>query len=223
MRPSRRYCRASRRNPSRLNQATLPLSADWVVGFDAHSLLPDDRLAFGERLNPILRGALTAAIMMYSRQGEGTSIESVEDEGVPLTSVEGLALLGQGDNATFSLLKEYFWAGTSRDAVRDTARLAADQSLAADVRFQALTNPRLPKRTHFAYVDLAALRRLLAASILPHAQLSTAPPPSETVATTVEGGEIDALLGLADRILLELQLDPAGVGLSATLTAEPVR
>jgi hypothetical protein len=191
------------------------LAADWVVGFDAHSLLPDDRLAFGERVNPILRGALTAAIMMYSRQGQSTSIDSVEEEGVPLTSVEGLALLGQGDNATFSLLKEYFWAGTSRDAVRDTARLEADQSLAANPRFQALANPRLGRRSHFAYVDLAALRRLLTSS-------TAAQPRAREAAPAVDeaGREFQGLLELADRILIEVQLDPVGIGISATVTAD---
>jgi hypothetical protein len=193
------------------------LAADWVVGFDAHSLLPDDRLAFGERVNPILRGALTAAIMMYSRQGQSTSIDSVEEEGVPLTSVEGLALLGQGDNATFSLLKEYFWAGTSRDAVRDAARLQADQSLAADPRFRALTNPRIERRSHFAYVDLAALRRLLASSAALRANTRQAAP-----ATGELGREFQSLLDLADRLLIEVQLDPLGIGISATVTADAV-
>ena len=143
------------------NAKAAPFGVDWVVGFDTHSLLPDDRLALDERVEPILRAGLTAAIMMYNRQGATMTIESAEEGGVPMTSVAGLALMGQGNTATFSLLQGYFWAGTSRDAVRDTARLDTAESLAANVHFQTLENPRVPHPSHLAYLDLAAVRQLL--------------------------------------------------------------
>jgi hypothetical protein len=175
----------------------------WVVGFDTHSLLPADRLVLGERLDPVLRATLTATIMMYNRAGASMSIESVEEDGVPLTSVAGLALMGQGKAATFSLLKGYFWAGTSRDIVRDAAQLAPAQSLAGDARFQELVNPRITGASHLAYFDLAALRRLMVANS------------DERVR------DLYGLASLADRLLVELEISPAGIAISATAVADP--
>ena len=189
-------------------------SAHWVVGFDTHSLLPDDRPAFGERLNPLLRSALTAAVMLYNRPGQSVRFDSAAEQGVPLTTVDGLSLLGQGDTATFSLLKGFFWAGTCRHVVRDAARLEVDQSLAADRRFQTLANPRVAGRTHLAYFDLAALRPLLAQAALPADAHS---------ATTSRGNDLLALMGLADRLLVEVQIDESGLGLSISAATDAAR
>ncbi len=189
--------------------AARALPVDWVVGFDTQALLPDERLSFGERLNPMLRAGLTAAVMMYNRQGQTMAVDSVEEAGVPLTSVSGLALLGQGDSATFSLLHGFYWAGTSREAVRDVARLNAKESLSADPRFQKLTNPRLPNRTHLAYLDLARLRPLLRGKFV-----ATSSPDAAST------GDLLDLMSLADRLLVELQIDSAGVGISISATAD---
>ncbi|HVU90414.1 MAG TPA: hypothetical protein VHD36_24025 [Pirellulales bacterium] len=191
-------------------QAPSSAKVDWIVGFDTHSLLADDRLALGQRLEPILRGGLTAAIMMYNRQGATMTIESAEEDGVPLTSVGGLALMGQGSTATFSLVNDYFWAGTSRDAVRETARLDRAQSLAENARYQALENPRLARPSHLAYLDLAAVRRLFTAG-------SDADKPAEHSGRASDLAEITAL---ADRLLIELQIDEAGIAVSATVVAD---
>lgn len=184
---------------------------DWIVGFDTHALLPDDRLAMGQRLEPILRGGLTAAIMMYNRQGATMTIESAEEEGVPLTSVGGLALMGQGTTATFSLVNDYFWAGTSREVVREAARVAPEQSLAGNERFQALGNPRIARPSHLAYLDLAAIRGLLP---------SRATPTPDAAKLELGGGDLGELAALADRLLVELQIDETGAAVSATILAD---
>ncbi len=194
------------------NAKAAPFGVDWVVGFDTHSLLPDDRLALDERVEPILRAGLTAAIMMYNRQGATMTIESAEEGGVPMTSVAGLALMGQGNTATFSLLQGYFWAGTSRDAVRDTARLDTAESLAANVHFQTLENPRVPHPSHLAYLDLAAVRQLLSPG-----PAGKRPAPAQQ---TARENDLRDVASLADRLLIELQIDSSGAAFSATIAAD---
>ena len=141
------------------------------------------------------------------------TIESAEDRGVPMTSVAGLALMGQGNTATFSLLKGYFWAGTSRDAVRDTARLDAAESLAANARFQALENPRVPHPSHLAFLDLAAVRHLLLPGVEGQRQA--------IAEQTERDGDLRDVASLADRLLIELQIDSSGAAVSATIVADP--
>ena len=184
---------------------------DWVVGFDTHDLLPDDRRALTRRIDPLLRAGLTAAIVMYNRQGTPTSIDSIEEEGVPLTTVGGLSLLGQGDSATFSLQKSYFWAGTARAAVRDIARLEPAQSLGVQPAYRALQNPRIAGPTHLAYLDLTALLGMLEA-----AADGKAPVADEDRL----GGRLSDVAALADRLLVEIRVDATGVALSATLSAD---
>jgi len=200
------------REPRSATRDDQPTAFDWVVGFDTHGLLPDDRLALTKRIDPLLRAGLTAAIVMYNRQGAPTSIDSIEDEGVPLTTVGGLSLLGKGDAATFSLLKSYFWAGTSRAAVRDIARLDTAQSLATQAAYRRLTNPRISSPTHLAYVDLTAVQGMLndsgGSKLLPDGEVAS------------PAGSLREIAALADRLLIEIQVDTSGVAMSATLVAE---
>ena len=197
----------------------LELPADWIVGFDSRSLLPESRLSLAQRLDPMLRTAVTAAIIMYNRQGQAMSIESVEEQGVPLTTVQGLALFGKGSTATFASQNGYFWAGTSRGIVRDMARIVPADSLATAAHFRALANPRLEDRSHLAYLDLEALRSLVARTASDASASSTggASAPQDAPGRAGISPTLSDLLGLADRMLVEIGIDGSGIRIAATV------
>ncbi|MBI2827367.1 MAG: hypothetical protein HYX69_22055 [Planctomycetia bacterium] len=194
---------------------------DWAIGVDTSSILAEDRPLVAQGLDPLVRAGLTAAIVAFNRQGHNVRIESSEQQGVPLASVEGVSVAAEpGETAASTSLGPFYWAGSSRDAVRDAARLEASESLASVTHFQAMANPRLRGRTHLAYFQLGTLRELLAAADAPTSQLGAADAPRPTAG---RDNDLVEILKLADRLLFEARVDHEGIAVSTTLAAEPRR
>lgn len=199
----------------------IALKVDWVVGLDTRPLKPgENQPAMAEILHPLLETALgVAAATANAQTGEPrVAVETVDVEGLTMTSIEGLGPFGKGMAATFAVIGGRIWGGTSRGAVSRAARLRAAESLAHSPAFRERLSPRVPEPSHLVYIDLSAARRLIEESPGALEYLSAAKGLDRDTAQQSRR-ELVAILKLADSALLAARVDEAELAVSASLSA----
>jgi hypothetical protein len=187
-----------------------PWPIDWLIGLQTQPVEPDSP-NLGEALDPLVRAALRFAVQndRLRRPDSLARVASTERDGLRITSVEGMGQ--RAPRVLYTQRGGLVWAGTS------TARLVAAAGGAAGSRAQAhrlqpLLNPRVGRPSDLLFVDLAGLERLLDKPA--SAEMLSAAKGLDPSATRRRLDELGDLLKLGDKLVAQVAIDSAGVGVA---------
>ncbi|MEX2121518.1 MAG: hypothetical protein WD847_18155 [Pirellulales bacterium] len=205
---------------------------DWVVGFATRPLSPanpETRLA--DVLAPLARSTMEImAATANARSGNAAShVKTTQVDGLVLTSIVGFESaypaagpLAASLEATFAVVGDAFWVGTSPAAVQRAATVRPEQSLShrpAVARQVGRSASGGPRPGHFLYVNLAGLGQWMAQS--PGLVDYLAKSKGLDHATAQRSwNELVALASLADSLIATVALGDSGAAASLSLTAE---
>jgi hypothetical protein len=173
-----------------------------------------------DTLDPLVRTAMSLAADVLNSRGAGRAkIETIVAK--PLT-VTGLTGLGPNVDGGVFVARQNgrLWCGSTPAALVDGATLGAKSSLEADSVYRRVRNPRLESPDHFAYLNLAALRRL-SDELLEDRPAWVPVDKFEQFARGLR--ETRKFLSLVDAVLVEAEVAPGGAALSMAVGVdEPV-
>lgn len=214
----------------------------WVIGVESQPRVAGDaRPPVTEVLDGALRGAMEALAGVRGTQGEpnakgasgapdknagaanSAALARVETESVAggtLTYLDGLLGMPDGFVMTYAVVGNYFFGGTSPEAVRRTIEIDPAESLAASPRVRALLSPRIDEPSQLLYVDCRVFRTLLKQ----HPQLFsnivqlTRGLDQETAELALK--QLGDLLELAETVVFAGKFDDAGLAFSFGMSLE---
>jgi hypothetical protein len=190
---------------------------DWVLGIETHGVETHDIETHGARrggdgpasaawIVPWLRETLRLSAASATASGKQPAFRSstFEQAGVQLTSISGAVRLPACRKLFLAQDDRLLWLGNSGPLTAQAAG-APLPTPSGNQRYRALHNPRLGAPSDLVLLDLAAIRRVLAA-------WPGGPP--DTLANVIP------LAGLADAVLLEIQCEPAFTAVSLHIACD---
>lgn len=194
---------------------TQPL--DWSLRLELPPLpsAEADEPSLVERLDQGLHTglALLAQAVPVAEGERRAGVETAEHEGIRITSWQP----GSGDQPRWGLSYAFpdqaLVVGSDPGAILSTARVTAENSLAAQPVLEHLLDPRLPHPSHLLYLDCARLRDLLTreqATVLQSLVLERSL--SDEGARQV-AQELLRFLGSLDRVLVAARFESSGISI----------
>ncbi len=167
---------ASADDPAETPSEVFPI--ELVIGVEAQPRPAGDRRP---PVTQVLDTALRTAMQLLAGQRAGdevpkpdssntadskdeestTRVQTEKVAGGTLTYLEGIPGMPAGFVMTYAVVGNYFFGGTSPDAVRRAIEMDPAASLAASPRVRSLISPRMTDPSQVVYVDCRVLRSLL--------------------------------------------------------------
>lgn len=184
----------------------------WVAGLETRPLERSDHTpATPSWLIPWLRETLRIRWAEAKSRGEhGPEVTASEHGGVEVTSISGLERLPLSKTVHLVGADQWLWLANSAEVVVKAAQEKPQRS-AGKSRFASLRHPRLAAPSDVLFVDLAGVRRLMAASAINGGSRLMLPEPISRLAPLAE---------VADALLVEVQCDAAGIAIALRIACD---
>jgi len=192
---------------------------DWVIAAQtrpraAEDGRPDVVEAIDKGLQAVFNLLANLPTDANDAQQQAVTVRTTDEEGIRLTSIEGIRDLPPGFVGTYTFSNGYFIGGSTREIVRQAATTQHENSLANSDKLRELLSPGMEHSSQVFYFDCAALRRL-------HEQQPQVI--DRLLALTDELGEVETarlkedflgFLRLGDRMVASVKFDSTGASLS---------
>jgi len=175
----------------------------------------------------VLAGQRKAAAADVAAEGDNgattkreTRVKTEPVSGGTLTFLDGIPGLPAEFVLTYAVVGNYFFGGTSPEAVRGAIEIDPASSLAISPRVRALISPRITEPSQLVYVDCRVLRELLKEN--PQLFVNLVRLTRGLDAETAERGlkQLGDLLELAETVVFAGKFDDAGLAFSFGLSLE---